>query len=72
MVSSKDVAKKAKVSQATVSRVLNSPHLVKAETRQKILQAIEELNWKPKFNSLETIIETAWNWHKNHPNGYEK
>ena len=35
-------------------------------------KAIEELNWKPKFNSLETIIETAWNWHKNHPNGYEK
>ena len=35
-------------------------------------KAISELNWKPKFNSLETIIETAWNWHKNHPNGYEK
>lgn len=34
-------------------------------------KAMEELNWKPKFNSLETIIETAWNWHKNHPNGYE-
>ncbi|KJU72315.1 UDP-glucose 4-epimerase GalE [Clostridium baratii] len=35
-------------------------------------KAIKELNWKPKFNSVETIIETAWNWHKNHPNGYEK
>lgn len=33
--------------------------------------AMKELNWKPKFNSLETIIETAWNWHKNNPNGYE-
>ncbi|WP_055666076.1 UDP-glucose 4-epimerase GalE [Desnuesiella massiliensis] len=33
-------------------------------------KALEELNWKPKFNSLETIIETAWNWHKNHPKGY--
>lgn len=32
--------------------------------------AMKELNWKPKFNSLETIIETAWNWHQNHPNGY--
>lgn len=35
-------------------------------------KAMRELNWKPKFNSVETIIETAWNWHKNHPNGYEK
>jgi UDP-glucose 4-epimerase len=21
------------------------------------------LNWKPKFNDIETIIETAWRWH---------
>ena len=35
-------------------------------------KAMKELNWKPKFNSVETIIETAWNWHKNHPNGYNK
>ncbi|MDO5038485.1 UDP-glucose 4-epimerase GalE [Clostridium sp.] len=35
-------------------------------------KAVKELNWKPKFNSVETIIETAWNWHKNHPNGFEK
>ncbi|MDU1054252.1 UDP-glucose 4-epimerase GalE [Clostridium baratii] len=35
-------------------------------------KVMKELNWKPKFNSVETIIETAWNWHKNHPNGYEK
>lgn len=33
-------------------------------------KAQRELNWKPKYNSLETIIETAWNWHKNHPKGY--
>ncbi|AGK95747.1 UDP-glucose 4-epimerase GalE [Clostridium pasteurianum] len=35
-------------------------------------KAIEELGWNPQYNSLETIIETAWNWHKNHVNGYEK
>ncbi|MCM0649536.1 UDP-glucose 4-epimerase GalE [Clostridium swellfunianum] len=35
-------------------------------------KAVEELGWKPRFNSLETIIETAWNWHLNHPKGYEK
>lgn len=35
-------------------------------------KAIKELGWEPKFNSLETIIDTAWKWHRNHPNGYEK
>ncbi|MGL4874697.1 MAG: UDP-glucose 4-epimerase GalE [Clostridium sp.] len=34
--------------------------------------AMKELNWTPKFNSVDTIIETAWNWHKNFPNGYSK
>lgn len=28
------------------------------------------LNWKPKYTDLERIVETAWHWHKNHPNGY--
>jgi len=31
----------------------------------------EELKWNPKYNDLKTIIETAWNWHKSHPNGFE-
>jgi UDP-glucose 4-epimerase len=35
-------------------------------------KAAEEFGWKPKFNSLETIIETAWKWHVNHPSGYVK
>lgn len=33
-------------------------------------KAMEELNWKPRFNSLETIIETAWKWQNSHENGY--
>ena len=28
------------------------------------------LGWDPKFADLKTIVETAWNWHVNHPNGY--
>ncbi|MBD5103492.1 MAG: UDP-glucose 4-epimerase GalE [Ruminococcaceae bacterium] len=28
------------------------------------------LGWKPTHDSLEEIIASAWNWHKNHPNGY--
>ncbi|OAA94934.1 UDP-glucose 4-epimerase GalE [Clostridium coskatii] len=35
-------------------------------------KAQAELGWKPKYNSLENIIGTAWNWHKNHVTGYEK
>lgn len=31
----------------------------------------EQLQWRPKYDSLEKIIDTAWNWHKNHPNGYK-
>ncbi|AVQ30133.1 UDP-glucose 4-epimerase GalE [Fusobacterium varium] len=34
-------------------------------------KAMKELKWKPKYNTLEKIIDTAWTWHKNHPNGYE-
>lgn len=33
-------------------------------------KAKEILGWKPEHNSLEEIISTAWNWHKNHPNGF--
>ncbi len=32
---------------------------------------IRELGWSPRYNSLDQIVESAWNWHKNHPNGYE-
>jgi len=31
----------------------------------------EELGWAPNFPDLETIVETAWKWHKNHPRGYD-
>lgn len=33
-------------------------------------KANEELGWKVQMSDLEMIMETAWNWHKNHPNGY--
>lgn len=29
------------------------------------------LGWNPSHNSLDEIIETAWKWHKTHPNRYE-
>ncbi len=33
-------------------------------------KAKKELGWRPKYDDLGTIIETAWKWHKDHPNGY--
>lgn len=33
-------------------------------------KAARDLGWKPRYPGLETIIETAWQWHKKHPNGY--
>lgn len=27
-------------------------------------KAMEQLGWKPQFNKIETIIETAWEWHQ--------
>ena len=32
----------------------------------------KELGWKPKYTSLESIIESAWKWHSTHPDGYKK
>jgi len=34
-------------------------------------KAKKELGWKPKFENLKLIIESAWKWHKAHPDGYK-
>ena len=28
------------------------------------------LGWNPQYADLNTIVSSAWTWHKNHPNGY--
>jgi UDP-glucose 4-epimerase len=30
-----------------------------------------ELGWQPKFPDLKAIVESAWQWHRNHPDGYQ-
>ena len=30
----------------------------------------QDLSWTPRYSDLETIIASAWRWHKNHPGGY--
>lgn len=41
------------------------PRLVASSERAKA-----ELGWKPKYDSLETIVETAFRWMDRNPNGY--
>ncbi|MDO4857296.1 MAG: UDP-glucose 4-epimerase GalE [Thermoguttaceae bacterium] len=31
----------------------------------------KELGWVPQYPDLRSIIQSAWNWHVKHPNGYE-
>lgn len=57
-----DVSKKAGVSIATVSRVINGSSTVSVKTRQKVLGVMEELNYTPNIfarglgtNSMNTI-----------------
>ncbi|MDR3701349.1 MAG: LacI family DNA-binding transcriptional regulator [Candidatus Sulfopaludibacter sp.] len=45
------VARKAKVSTATVSRVLNDASLVKSTTRARVMKAIEELKYHPNLHA---------------------
>lgn len=46
-----DVARKAGVSIATVSRVINGQDVVRATTRKRVLKALEESNYQPNINA---------------------
>lgn len=52
MLTIKDVAKRAGVSQATVSRVLNNTKPVRLETRRQIESIIQELHYTPNPNAV--------------------
>lgn len=65
----------------TARRVTGHPIPVREEARRagdpstliaSSDKAKEVLGWRPEFDDLETVISTAWNWHKNHPQGYKE
>ena len=66
-----DVAKRADVSTATVSRCFNEPDRVVPETRNRVMRAVEELSYTPNFggrvlasrrtNTVGAIIPTMEN-----------
>jgi UDP-glucose 4-epimerase len=43
------------------------PELVAAADKAR-----SELGWDPQLGDIKTIIESAWQWHQAHPNGYGK
>jgi UDP-glucose 4-epimerase len=32
--------------------------------------AVRELGWKPRNSEVDQVVETAWRWHRDHPDGY--
>lgn len=52
-----EVAKKAGVSIATVSRVVNGSDAVKTDTRQKVQKVIEEMNYVPYASVRDSAIK---------------
>jgi LacI family transcriptional regulator len=53
-----DVAKRAGVSNGTVSAVINEKNIVKSETRKAVLNAMKELNYRPR-GSARNLKNTA-------------
>ena len=33
-------------------------------------KAQAELHWTPRYGELDVIVRSAWDWHRNHPQGY--
>lgn len=31
----------------------------------------KQLGWRPRFDNIRSIVESAWQWHRLHPKGYE-
>ncbi|MDY7224232.1 LacI family DNA-binding transcriptional regulator [Halalkalibacterium halodurans] len=59
MTTIRDVAKHAKVSVATVSRVLNKKGYVSKEAEEAVLQAIKELNYQPSSVARSLYHKTS-------------
>ncbi|MBM7556290.1 LacI family DNA-binding transcriptional regulator [Halanaerobacter jeridensis] len=67
----RDVATEAGVSEATVSRVINNSARVTYQTKEKVTQAIDELNYSPNANArhlrrsetklIGLVIPDIWN-----------
>jgi LacI family transcriptional regulator len=68
----KDVARRAEVSAKTVSRVINDEPTVRAVTRERVLRAIDELQYRPDLSarSLRSAKAYALGLVYDNPNPY--
>jgi LacI family transcriptional regulator len=58
-MSLEEVARRARVSTATVSRVLNNVSVVKTSTRARVLKAVEALNYHPNLHARSLARGTS-------------
>ena len=55
-----DVAREAKVSMATVSRVVNGNNNVRKETRDRVLEVIKRLHYQPNAVAQGLAYHYCW------------
>lgn len=58
----------AKIRTITCPRREGDPAVLIASSKQ----AAADLGWKVKFPDINTIIDSAWQWRRKHPDGYAK
>ena len=72
MVTIKEIAKHCNVSIATVSNIINGKPNASKETKERVLQAIEELNYTPNYiaknlktrrtRTIGVVVEDITKW----------
>jgi UDP-glucose 4-epimerase len=60
-----DVTKTKLAATHAARRRGDPPQLVAA-----IGRIAKDLGWNPHYSELRNIVESAWNWHRTHPDGY--
>ncbi len=60
-VTIKDIAKLANVSHTTVSRALNNSPFINEETKNRIVEIANQLNYVPNYNAKSLVLNKSYN-----------
>lgn len=66
IATAREVTGKKIIAEAGPRRPGDPPELVASSDKIK-----RELGWEPQYPDLRAIVATAWEWHRNHPEGYQ-